>query len=132
MATNTAGGVGRQNHTQQVGFLRKNITYADNGKTLSMGWLPAGAVVIGAGVVVGTVFNGGSTNTVDIGTAADTDGLATALALGTVGVIPWDESATTNDAGPYSADTEMKCVVVSTANASTGVGVVFIQYLCDL
>lgn len=129
MATNTAGTAAREYHTAQVHYLYKDITYADNGQTLSLGFVPAGATVIRGGVVVSTAFNGNSANTLDIGTAADTDGFATALALGTIGVIAMDELATSNDCGPYAADTELKCVVTSTASASAGAGRVWVEYL---
>lgn len=132
MATNTAGSVAREYHTAQTHYLTKAITYADNGSTLSMGYIPAGAVVVRAGVVVSTAFNGNSSNVLDIGTAADTDGFATDLALGTAGVIAADELATSNDVGPYATDTEIQCVVVSTASASAGAGTVFVEYLVPM
>ena len=98
MATNTAGTVARDFQKQMVHYLRKGFTYADDGSTLTVGVVPAGAIVIRAGVVVSTAFNAGSTNVLDIGTSGDTDGFATDLALGTIGVIVADEMATTNDA----------------------------------
>lgn len=132
MATNTAGTVAREYHTAQTHYLTKSISYLDDGDTLSMGFIPAGAIVVRAGVVVSTAFDGNSSNVLDIGTAADTDGFATDLALGTAGVIAADELATSNDVGPYAADTEIKCVVVSTASASAGAGTVFVEYLVPM
>lgn len=132
MATNTAGTAAREFHTAQVHYLTKAITYADNGLTLDMGYVPAGAYVLRAGVVVSTAFNGNSSNVLDIGPSSDTDGFATDLALGTIGVIVADEMATTNDAGPYAADTLMQCVVVSTASASAGAGMVWIEYIVPM
>lgn len=131
MATGTAGGVGRQFHTQQVHYLRKSISYTDNGSTLSMGYVPAGAIVTNAYVIVSTAFNGNSSNVLDIGTSDDTDGFATDLALGTIGRIAADELATSNDLGPYTVDTEIKCVVVSTASASAGAGEVVVEFIPD-
>ena len=49
MATGTAGTVAREFHTAQTHYLTKAITYADNGSTLSMGYAPAGAIVVRAG-----------------------------------------------------------------------------------
>lgn len=132
MATNTAGTSARAYHTAQTHYLTKAISYTDNGLTLDMGYVPAGAVVVRAGVVVSTAFNGNSSNVLDIGTAADTDGFATDLALGTIGVIAADEMATTNDAGPYATDTLIQCSVVSTASASAGAGTVFVEYLVPM
>jgi hypothetical protein len=128
MATGTAGTQARTYHTHQTHYLRKRITFADNGLELSMGWVPAGSTVIRGGVVVTVAFDGNSSNVLDIGTAADTDGFATDIALGTIGVIAADEMATTNDAY-CAADTEIKCVVVSTASATAGVGYVWVEYI---
>lgn len=128
--TGVAGGVAREYHTKQVHYLHKDFTYADDGSTLSMGYVPIGATVIRGGVVVSTAFNAGSTNVLDIGTAADSDGFATDLALGTIGVIAADEMATTNDAGPYTAITEIVCVVDLTGTAATaGVGRAWVEYI---
>jgi hypothetical protein len=131
MATNTAGTTARQYHTAQVHYLTKAITYADNGSTLDLGYVPAGGYVLRGGVVVSTAFNGDSSNILDIGTSSDTDGFATDLALGTIGVIATDEMATTNDA--YCAsDTLIQCVVTSTASASAGAGLVWVEYIVPM
>ncbi len=114
-----------------VHYIAKDFTFADAGTTITVGVVPIGGTVIRGGVVVSTAFNGDTTNTLDIGTAADTDGFATDLALGTIGVIATDEMATTNDAGPYTSDTTIQAVVVSTASASAGVGRVWVEYILD-
>lgn len=126
----------KQYHTDQVHYLRKAITYADDGSTVSVGWLPAGALVIGAGVVVSTAFDGDTTNTVDIGfrnagdgTSDDTDDYATDLALGTVGVIVADAMATAT--GYHAEGAEAVAVVTSTASATAGAGHVWVQYLAN-
>lgn len=132
MATGTAGSTARQYHTQQVHYLRRGFSYTDDGSTLDIGTVPAGAIVINAGVIVKTAFNAGSTNVLDIGTSSDTDGFATDLALGTIGRVLADEMATSNDLGPYAADTLIQCVVDLTGTAaSAGEGEVFIEYIPD-
>jgi hypothetical protein len=128
MPTDTAGDAGQQYHTNQVPYLAKSITFADNGRVITLGVIPPRAVVIRAGVVVTTAFNGNSSNIVDIGTSGDDDGFATDLALGTIGVIVADEMATTNDAYSTSATT-ITATVTSTASASAGAGVVWVEYL---
>lgn len=133
MGSNTAGGVGRQLPWQVVPFLRKSISYTDDGSTLTVGWVPAGAVIDNAYVIVSTAFNAGTTNVLDIGTAADTDGFATDLALGTIGKIAADELATSNDLGPFSVDTEIQCVVDLTGTAATaGAGEVIVTFIPDI
>jgi hypothetical protein len=132
MATDTAATSARRTHLQVVHYLRKGFTFADDGKTLTMGVVPAGACVIRAGVVVSVAFDAGSTNVLDIGTSGDTDGFATDLALGTIGVIVADEMATTNDAGPYASDTTIQCVVDLTGTAATaGTGTAWVEYILD-
>lgn len=115
-------------HTQQVHYFRRRITFSETG-TLTIGSIPAGAVVINAGVVVTTAFNAGTTNTLDIGTSADTDGFATALALGTIGRIVADEMATSNDL--YStSEVTLQCVVTLGGTAATaGEGFVYVEYI---
>ena len=86
-----------ENYEQQVGWLRRNISEADEGGgALTMGVLPARSIVVGAGVIVATGFNGTSP-ILQIGTSGDGDGFATNLILATIGNIVWDELATSND-----------------------------------
>lgn len=116
-------------HTCQVHYLRRLIGEADEGTgALTVGVLPAGAIVVGAGVVVSTAFNGTSP-ILQIGTSGDADGFATNLALGTIGNIVWDELATSNDL--YSAsEVTITCTVSATGNDSTaGVGHVYVTYI---
>jgi len=128
MATNTAGTAAREYTTAQTHYLTKAITYADNGTSVSLGYVPAGAYVIRGGVVVSTAFNGNSANTLNIGTASSASAFASAIALGTAGIIVADDLATTT-AAYCSTDTEMKAAVTSTASASAGAGMVWIEYL---
>ena len=129
MATNTAGDVGQLYHTRQTMYLAKDIDYTMDGTTVTLGVLPPRAAVIRGGVVVSTAFNAGTTNVLDIGTSGDGDGLATDLALGTIGIIVADELATTNDAYSTSAVT-VTCDVDLTGTAATaGAGVVWVEYI---
>lgn len=132
MATNTAGTSAQEYHTKQVHYLGKAITFADNGLTISLGYIPAGAFVLRGGVAVTTAFDAGTSNVLDVGTAADPDGFATDLALGTIGVIVADEMATSNDA-LASADTEIVCVPALSGTAATaGAAYVWVEYIVPL
>lgn len=128
MATGTAGDAGQEYHTNQVHYLEKAISYTDAGTTVTLGYVPPYAAVIRGGVVVTTAFNGDSSNVLDIGTSTDTDGFATDLALGTIGVIVADEMATTNDSYATTGRT-IQAVVVSTASPSAGAGIVWVEYI---
>ena len=125
---------GQQFHHNMVHFLRAPITFANDGDTVSLGWVPAKASIVGGGVVVSTAFNGDTTNTLDIGfrnagdgTTADPDDYATDLALGTVGVIVAD--ALTTATGYHAEGAEITCLVTSTASASAGAGEVWVEYI---
>lgn len=129
MATNTAGDVGQEYHTNQVHYRAIPITFADNGVAKTIVVTPPGAAVIRGGVVVSTAFNAGTSNVIDIGTSADPDGFATDLALGTIGVINADEMATTNDAYSTSAQTITATVALSGTAATAGAGIAWVEYI---
>lgn len=128
---------GRQYETDQTHYLMKKITFADNGTSPSLGWLPYGAIVVRAGVTVSTAFDGDATNTLDIGyqnggnsETDDTNEYATVLALGTAGIIVADELATAA-VNQFPKGAEIVCNVVSTADAAAGIGWVWLEYLVD-
>lgn len=124
--------VPRQYSQQVVHFLRKGITYADDGKTIVIGKIPSGSVIIKpmSGVHIKTVFNGNSSNVLDIGASTDsgTNNFATQLALGTATFVPMDEAV-----GDFivTADTTVSMLVTSTASASAGEAEVFVCYIPD-
>ncbi|TPM37046.1 hypothetical protein [Mesorhizobium sp. B2-3-2] len=115
---------------QNIQYLYKKITYADDGKTVDVGTLPEGALILKplSGVHVQVAFNGGTTNTLDIGPSTDsgTDLWATVLALGTIGFVPLDE-VVSNIVG--SGQGKVQAKVVSTASASAGIGHIVIAFL---
>ncbi len=129
MATGTPGSTARQFSLQAVHYLRKKITFADDGKTVDVGTIPAGALILKplSGVMVATAFNGGTTNTLDIGPSTDsgTDLWATALALGTTTFVPIDEAVS----NLVSVDTKVQAKVVSTAGATAGEGYIVIAFI---
>lgn len=122
------GSQARVYHTNQIHYLRKDLTYLDTG-VKTVGVLPAGAIVVQAGVVVGTAWNSGTSDVIDIGTSGDGDGFATDLSLRTIGNIVWDELATSNDLYSTSEST-ITCEIASTGTAATaGVGIVYVGYI---
>jgi hypothetical protein len=131
MTTGTAATTARQYPQQMIHYLRKSITYADNGLTVDVGTIPAGALVLKplSGVAVNVAFNGDTTNTLDIGPSTDsgTNLWATLLALGTIAFVPIDEVVTTL----VSVDTKVQAKVVSSASASAGQGEIIIAYIPD-
>lgn len=131
MATGTAGSTARRHSMNMIHFLRKSITYADNGTTVTVGTIPAGSLILkpASGVAVNVAFNGGSTNTLDIGASTDsgTNNFATLLALGSIAFVPCDEALTFL----VTVDTVIQAAVVSTAGASAGEGEIIIAYIPD-
>ena len=128
MATNTAATNARLYHTDQVHYLAKDFTYADDGSVLSLGYLPAGAVIIKpmSGVAVHVAFNAGTTNVLDIGTAANDDLYGTDLALGSIAFVPLDEAVSMT----VAADTLVTATVDLTGTAATtGSATVIIAYV---
>lgn len=113
----------RKPYMQVIG---KKITYSDT--VITLGKIPAGAVVVRGGVAVQTAFNAATTNVLDIGTSGDDDGFATDLALGTIGIIVADEMATSNDF--YStSDITVTATYAQTGTAATaGVGYVWLEF----
>lgn len=132
MTTNTAGSTARNFNKQMVHYLRKGITFADDGTTVTVGTIPAGSLVLKplSGVAVTTVFNAGSTNVLDIGPSTDsgTDLWATDLALGTLAFVPLDEAVTFL----VSVDTVVQAAVDLTGTAATtGAAEIIICYIPD-
>lgn len=114
-------------NTMQTHYLRGTLLFSDG--TITLGVIPPGSIIIGAGVVISTAFNAASTNVIDIGTNADPDGLATDLAGGTIGLIVADELATSNDLYT-TTDVTITATYAQTGTAATaGVGHVFVQFI---
>ena len=132
MPTGTAGTTARQYDTQQVHYLRKGITFADDGTTVTIGTIPANSIILRplSGVAVTQVFNAGSTNVLDIGPSTDagTDLWATDLALGALAFVPLDEAVT----NLVTVDTVVQAAVDLTGTAATtGTAEIVICYIPD-
>lgn len=111
-----------------VQCLRKRITYKDTA-AVTIGVLPAGAVVVGGGIQVITAFADTGTDTVNIGTSGDGDAFATLLDVSSVGFKALDELATHDD---YSDTAEVTVTAVyagQNSNAAAGVGDVIVFYV---
>jgi hypothetical protein len=128
---------GKQYEHDVIHFMRKDIVYGDGGSTISMGWLPAMATVINCGVNVDVVFNGDTTNTVDIGfrnagdgTSDNTDCFLDGASLETAGRILGTTINTAADT-IFPEGAEVVCVVVSTASSSAGTAQAWIEYTVD-
>lgn len=114
-------------HTQQVHYLRKDVTYADT-TAVTVGTLPAGALIVPAmsGMNVSTAYNDSGTDLIDIGTTADDDLYATNLDVSAVGFKPLDEAVSLY----VAAETTLTATYAGqNSNASAGVGQIVIAYV---
>jgi len=87
---------GRQTHLQVVHFLRKTISFADGqSAVITIGKLPAGAVVIGAmsGIAVTTVFNDATNKLVKVGVTGSDALWDASASVATAGFVPFDAAA---------------------------------------
>lgn len=134
MPTNTAGSTARNYHKQLVHYLRKQVTFADEGDVVDVGTIPANAIVIGGGVMITTAFN--DTATIDVGfrggsSTDDPNGYATALVATAVGFKALDELAATTNIMQTSPAIVTASVNDGTGAVSAGVAEVIITFVLD-
>lgn len=113
---------------QLTHFLRKAITFSADGTAVTVGTIPANSLILkpASGVHVTTAFNGATTNTVDIGTAASTALWATALSLTATNFVALNQSI----AGfLVTSDTIIQASVTATATSTAGAAIVVIEYI---
>ncbi len=111
--------------------LRKDIAYNTTGiaSGVSMGAVPAGAVIMGVHVQVTAAFNAGTTNVLIVGSAADDDAY---MAAGDVAEGSTGSTLYTGKGAHVSANTEVfvKFTESGTA-ASAGAAKVMVLYALD-
>jgi len=128
---------GQKFHTAQVGFLAKEITYADEGIT-SLGWLPARSTVIGSGMNPAVAFDSGTSDAADLGFRNSAEGHTddddafseTAFDLTALGHITGDVDSTANLY--FDDEAEVILTYTSTGTAPTaGRALFYVQYVWD-
>lgn len=119
----------REYHTQQIHYLRKSITFADDDVINTVGVIPSGSLILKpiSGVAITVAFDGTTTNTLDIGTTADPNLYGTVLALGTIGFVALDEAVS----NVVAADTLINASVLCTGALTAGTAEVVIAYIPD-
>ncbi len=119
MATNQQGSLARYNTPQQITFHRRRVTVANAGVPVLVGILPPNAIILKAmsGVTVSTVFNAGTTNTVDIGVTGTAGLYGSALSLTATNFVP--VAAATNYVTSSAGDTEIYATVNLAGTAAT-------------
>lgn len=129
----------QQYHLNVVHVLRKNITFSDMGSTVSLGWVPAGAVVSNAYIVVDTAFNSGTTSTANMGfrnagdgTTADADEFMTAVSVAAAGKAAADEIDASVADLYFPEGAELTVALAETGTAATaGNAFAVVEYTVD-
>jgi hypothetical protein len=100
-----------------VQFIRKRLTFEDNGKAVVVGTVPAGALILKAlsGAHVNVVTNAGTNNLMNIGTTADDDLYGTSLSTAAIAFVPLDEAVSMY----ASSDTTVTATLALTGTAAT-------------
>jgi hypothetical protein len=134
MATGTAGTVARLYHQQMVHYIRKGFSKANAATTITVGTIPAGAIIqyANSGVYVSEVFNAGTNNRLDIGASTDTgtNNFGTLLALTALGQVALDEGL--NISPKVTVDTTVQAYVdVTGTPATTGAGDIVIAFIAN-
>lgn len=130
MATNQQGSLARYNTPQQIDYLRRRVTVANAGVAVSVGILPPNAIILKSvsGVTVSTVFNAGTTNTVDIGVTGTAGLYGTGLSLTATNFVPVAQAVSYITSS--SGDTEIFATVnLSGTAATTGVADIVIGFI---
>jgi hypothetical protein len=103
-----------------VEALRKKLVFADGANVITVGVVPAGALIISGGAFVTTAFNG-TTPTLNVGHAdlptPDPDAFATAIVLSALGYIAFDEIAAAANTRVNSERTVTATMTLSAATA---------------
>ncbi len=113
-----------------VHCLRKRMTFSNPGTTvaLTVGTLPAGAAVVGGGVLIITLFNDSGTDVIDVGTTVDADEYGTLLDATAVGFKVLDELATHDGHSETTERTVTATYTGQNGNATTGVADIIILF----
>jgi hypothetical protein len=126
--------VARDAGEQQIGILRKRITFSDVAATVTVGKIPAGSSVVGGGVHIVTAFNATTTNVVNvgfIGATTNASAYATALTTAAVGWIVLDELATTTNIQGTVEHTITVAPTETGAASTAGVADVIVWYVLN-
>lgn len=120
----------RKYHTYQTHYLLADVAFNTPGISdgIQVGSLPAGAMVVGAQVVVDTAFNAGTTNDLTVGTTPTGAEIVTAAtaAAGSAGA----KQSTAGNALSLASDTPVYVRYNQTGAAATaGKARIGIQYL---
>ncbi|UGA46661.1 hypothetical protein HU230_0011715 [Bradyrhizobium quebecense] len=134
MTTNTLGTTARRNAAQMVHYLRFAVNFNDVGIAAGVRkqTLPAGALIIGTDIHVGTAFNAATTNVLTVGSAAGANADIISGAAANEGATGLTQNIPPTGAmlGPIAADTPVFVQYTQTGAAATaGQATIVIKYI---
>lgn len=128
VGTGTSGGVGRDHGYMVVHQISRSIVFGDNGTAKLVGTIPAGAVVLRAGAVVGTAFNDSGTDLLTFGSTTTANELVSSgITLASTGVVSGTVLGTF--AIPTADTTIYAKYAGQNSDMTTGAATVFVEYL---
>ena len=119
----------RNDGSQNIHFLRKATTAADQGSVITVGVVPAGSLILKplSGIHITTAYTAGTNHQYDIGTSDNDDLFGTNLDVSTATFVPLDEAV-----GDYyvTANTTITATPDLTGTSATvGAGIIVIAYV---
>lgn len=140
MATNTAGNTGKRYEQDQTHYLAKTVTYATLNSTgtgtgtgnavVTVGWLPANAIVVRGYTKIVTGFNDTTGDDLDIGVEGDDDDLfASAVDMNSTATTAFDDLATANDYSTSARKVTCNFTTAPTGDGTTGKAIVVVEYI---
>lgn len=122
----------RNSGDQTINYLRAPFTFlAGNSGIVQVGTLPAGAVVLRASVVIGTVFNAGTNNFLKVGIVGSDASILSTVTLTAAGVITATSVLATAPATSTlpAVDTQIIATSLMTGTvATTGSAFIIVEY----
>ena len=127
MATGVLGTTARKYHHDLRHFVSAPIAYTAPG-AVTIGTLPAGALIVDAGMVITTPFAGGTPQTLQLGTSGSATTYSTALTLTAAGK-QGANALGTSTALYMTVDTPVVATLSAGATPSAGAGFAYVEYI---
>lgn len=110
-----------------VNALTKKVTYDQEDERLYMGTVPINSRILRISTIVGTAFDSGTNNHIEVGTLADQDAYAANIDVSGTGV---DAGTVTAAAAKIAANTDVYVTYDGTGTAATeGECMVVVEYV---
>lgn len=132
MATGSVGGKGLRYEHDQTHWLEKHITYTslDVSNTITVGILPAYAIVLRGATKIITAFDDTNGDDLDVGiSGSDDDLFASMVDLNSTATTAFDDLAADNDYSTTERIVTCNLTTNSSSDGTTGSAVVYLEYI---